>query len=811
QTMDTPVLLTKKQIKAIKKMVFSIIRSTMKINHMETDFPACGVNLQAILVWAIREQRLYGADTPQMEFNVKIDGRPLGGKDQISIGVVPIDFAKKSPESALSVYPVAIANCKEERKNVKQLIKLLNSEKNWLKKHGLTVDGKHYDFKFTVTLDYKALLLLLVKEDDENFVLGGRGYGKEFCAFCDAVRVNCDIFPFSGCTERQILNNIENIVTTALPTDKIAKYLVECKKTSKKLILDYITFTEERKELLFCLLYYYFFIVLQAFLQQQLQQYSQKQEELVSTFSKLSDRLKTQQQNDEPKKKKRKKIPNHAANQPPNSDEIYSPFSAQLQVELFLKVFTGWKEIALTLRDKVFGEEDQEEIDIHEIECKEWGHLLKHLFGVHLGTGDYGHLTIDHSAMLLREFGSLYKYSGQGFEASHKLHRQLFSKATNHDSSGPGHSLNQILTHWYATELMSLRYAFRNAKECIFLKCNMQLVTIADVHYQLLVDVSNMMTSLRKRCFKFRGFGWKSKDAPKWSSEDVTWRGNGGVNLGVHIGGFGQFTEDGLSDLIKFIGISKTARMVAEERQWLQQFNFINNEDELEELTEALWHKPTNGIIIREGKKSIDVMSYSGIVSHIDNFVVDISIEKYLQEVNGNDALYLPSELYDWMKSNSTKFKTVNLKNRVLGRKNVCDINVIIAPVHMNDHWGLVVIDIHNEKLMFDDGMKVYPPTTTLQNIKDALDILCVAFPSWQSLQSRFWTSCMNFDRFGMPSQVSSSPGNYTGTGSCGIGIILAARDFIDNGPSAANNIKWKYSEMNYHRLNLMKQILKWQ
>lgn len=290
-------------------------------------------------------------------------------------------------------------------------------------------------------------------------------------------------------------------------------------------------------------------------------------------------------------------------------------------------------------------------------------------------------------------------------------------------------------------------------------------------------------------------------------------RGNGGVNLGVHIGGFGQFTEDGLSDLIKFIGISKTARMVAEERQWLQQFNFINNEDELEELTEALWHKPTNGIIIREGKKSIDVMSYSDIVSerHIDNFVVDISIEKYLQEVNGNDALYLPSELYDWMKSNSTKFKTVNLKKRVLGRKNVCDINVIIAPVHMNDHWGLVVIDIHNEKLMFDDGMKVYPPTTTLQNIKDALDILCVAFPSWQSLQSRFWTSCMNFDRFGMPSQVSSSPGNYTGTGICGIGIILAARDFIDNGPSAANNIKWKYSEMNYHRLNLMKQILKWQ
>ena len=74
------------------------------------------------------------------------------------------------------------------------------------------------------------------------------------------------------------------------------------------------------------------------------------------------------------------------------------------------------------------------------MQCKEWGYLLKKLFGIHLGTGDYGHLIIDHSAMLLRQFRLLYKYSGQGFEASHKLHRQLYSRATNHDASEPGHS-----------------------------------------------------------------------------------------------------------------------------------------------------------------------------------------------------------------------------------------------------------------------------------------------------------------------------------------------------------------------------------
>ena len=47
-----------------------------------------------------------------------------------------------------------------------------------------------------VTLDYKALLLLLNKKNDEDFLLGGKGYNVEFCVFCDAIRViiSFDIF-----------------------------------------------------------------------------------------------------------------------------------------------------------------------------------------------------------------------------------------------------------------------------------------------------------------------------------------------------------------------------------------------------------------------------------------------------------------------------------------------------------------------------------------------------------------------------------------------------------------------------------------
>lgn len=41
-----------------------------------------------------------------------------------------------------------------------------------------------------MTLDYKGLLLLLAKIDDEDFLLGGHGLAAEFCIYCTALRVS---------------------------------------------------------------------------------------------------------------------------------------------------------------------------------------------------------------------------------------------------------------------------------------------------------------------------------------------------------------------------------------------------------------------------------------------------------------------------------------------------------------------------------------------------------------------------------------------------------------------------------------------
>ena len=58
------------------------------------------------------------------------------------------------------------------------------------------------------------------------------------------------------------------------------------------------------------------------------------------------------------------------------------------------------------------------------------------MFGNQLGTGDYGHITIEHASMFMRNFLSLKEYSNQGFEAAHSLQRQLFSRATSNDRHG---------------------------------------------------------------------------------------------------------------------------------------------------------------------------------------------------------------------------------------------------------------------------------------------------------------------------------------------------------------------------------------
>ena len=46
-----------------------------------------------------------------------------------------------------------------------------------------------FNFSPKVIVDYKTFTLLLVKKDEEDFLVGGRGVSLEFCFIYNAVRV----------------------------------------------------------------------------------------------------------------------------------------------------------------------------------------------------------------------------------------------------------------------------------------------------------------------------------------------------------------------------------------------------------------------------------------------------------------------------------------------------------------------------------------------------------------------------------------------------------------------------------------------
>lgn len=69
----------------------------------------------------------------------------------------------------------------------------------------------------------------------------------------------------------------------------------------------------------------------------------------------------------------------------------------------------------------------------------------------------------EHSAQLLRRFGSLVTYCNEGFEAAHKLQRLLYALCTSHDANPNHSSVVQIMRHFYLERLLGVRYLVRQA------------------------------------------------------------------------------------------------------------------------------------------------------------------------------------------------------------------------------------------------------------------------------------------------------------------------------------------------------------
>ena len=157
------------------------------------------------------------------------------------------------------------------------------------------------------------------------------------------------------------------------------------------------------------------------------------------------------------------------------------------------------------------------------------------------------------------------------------------------------------------------------------------------------------------------------------------------------------------------------------------------------------------------------------------------------------------------MNSDDKAFQQQQLRESLKELRNINDLDQIVLPVYMPNHWGLIFMDLAHKEIYFDDGMMSAVPSLALPSVKQSSELLLEMFPSHEALKTSFWRNCYSFRRFGLPSQVPVNS-KKIGIGSCRIGVVMAAWD-ICVGALSIYNFQWQYCDMDLHRKDFMLQI----
>ena len=142
------------------------------------------VDLEAAMICAIdvwrRECKAQHVYMPKkFRWKLTLDGRPLGGHDQVAVGMVPLIHGLKL-QSADSVYPLLLFNGRESKHNLHQALKDLAAQMAEVKLKGLTIGGVVYEISYLLCCDMSSLWKIFI-----DTVTGDvKKFGLDFCVFC---------------------------------------------------------------------------------------------------------------------------------------------------------------------------------------------------------------------------------------------------------------------------------------------------------------------------------------------------------------------------------------------------------------------------------------------------------------------------------------------------------------------------------------------------------------------------------------------------------------------------------------------------
>ena len=223
-------------------------------------------------------------------------------------------------------------------------------------------------------------------------------------------------------------------------------------------------------------------------------------------------------------------------------------------------------------------------------------------------------------------------------------------------------------------------------------------------------------------------------------------------------------------------------------------------------IRNLLYKFPLNHLVAKEGKYSVNVRAFSKLAleRYIDDTVIDTAISRLQRECDLNESLLcLPAHTITWLNTGERSFIRQCFEEMLQNVKPGL-LSLVLVPVNMdNVHWGLMVLDVKNKEAYFDDGLGYsFSKTSYVFLIMSELQS---KFPDCDDFSLDDWRNVKTFKRFGMPRQPTD--GQLIGSGSCGVGVILAALDFMTSSQPQVVSRSWNFSEMTAHRKDIMKLL----
>lgn len=281
-------------------------------------------------------------------------------------------------------------------------------------------------------------------------------------------------------------------------------------------------------------------------------------------------------------------------------------------------------------------------------------------------------------------------------------------------------------------------------------------------------------------------------------------------DVAIQLANLGVFDQHMIELWRKAVLGAAVKRKVTEEKQWLSNTRVLTD-SEIQEVESLLFDSKPQQEILRFGNIIVDANDLSSLVAerYLTGFIIDGACLKYCQEAqaNGAQSIYLPSFTQTWASSGNCNYLHSKVVPYISGRE-LNQLQWLITPIHINDnHWGLLCLNMVSCQAFFDDGLKVDPPLNIVDIIQALVEVIHLAM-SKQLLPPLppSWNISLPIQRFGMPVQPLSGEG----CGSCGMGIILAAKDFMNIGQATIPYLKWLFKDMNDHRQRLLYQFVEW-